>query len=654
MDHPLVSVIIAAYQPGDAFQRVIDSLDAQTLPQDRFETIVVDDGSPDDTFERLTALAATRPNMRVERIENSGWPSRPRNVGTDLARGEYVLFMDHDDSLFPDGLRSVVEFAQEHGSDVVSPKESRSNDPWWAMQPLRGGDVGNILPGGDIDLLRPMVPHKLYRRAFLDEHAIRFPEGRRVLWEDNYQNVAVYRHAKVISLFASSPVYLWISSDTNNSRTYGPMSPEFWDRLDDLVASIDATLDTPEFAAARKSALLHEHRWRLLHRLTKSTVANEDGPKLEAAYDRANRIQEQYLPQEWDAELGVFDRIRATLIRARRTDLVREQHEVGQAVSVRATASDVRWDGGVLRFHFEARLIEAGKPIAFRAEGDRLYRVVSSAVAEVIPEELLEVTRDVEEFDVALAVRSRDEPVTWSVPAELHVRHEPNADGTVGMVAEGEATLDLATAQVGRPLDSGVWDLTAQSRWGGLSRRSAPKTSGSSGVLVGGSAAIAYATNKGRLAIDTSQRLRSILNEGPLPVDADLGAVGHAFSLPLPKLTVAAPTSLTLDLLAEAADGTEYRFPATVVGDDSGARLESRIGLEPGGYALRVLAEGQSEPLPLPRRLTVRKDGQITLHRPVVAAVQTSLPLKVVQRGRRAAMALARRLRAQWRARQRP
>ena len=72
---PRLTVIIAAYQPGDAFQRVIDSLDAQTLPQDEFETIVVDDGSPDDTFERLTALAATRPNLRVERIPNSGWPS---------------------------------------------------------------------------------------------------------------------------------------------------------------------------------------------------------------------------------------------------------------------------------------------------------------------------------------------------------------------------------------------------------------------------------------------------------------------------------------------------------------------------------------------------------------------------------------------------
>ena len=88
---PRVSVVIAAYQPGDGFDRVLASLDAQTLPQDEFETVVVDDGSPDDTFARLQAFASTRPNMRVERIENSGWPSRPRNIGTDLATAPYVL-----------------------------------------------------------------------------------------------------------------------------------------------------------------------------------------------------------------------------------------------------------------------------------------------------------------------------------------------------------------------------------------------------------------------------------------------------------------------------------------------------------------------------------------------------------------------------------
>ena len=55
---PKVSVIIASYCPGGGLNRVIDSLDAQTLPQDEFEVIFVDDGSPDDTYARLEQIAS--------------------------------------------------------------------------------------------------------------------------------------------------------------------------------------------------------------------------------------------------------------------------------------------------------------------------------------------------------------------------------------------------------------------------------------------------------------------------------------------------------------------------------------------------------------------------------------------------------------------
>ena len=77
--------------------------------------------------------AATRPNMTVRRIENSGWPSRPRNVATEMARGEWVLYMDHDDSLYPDALRRAAEYAAETDADLLSPKESKTSDVWWGM-----------------------------------------------------------------------------------------------------------------------------------------------------------------------------------------------------------------------------------------------------------------------------------------------------------------------------------------------------------------------------------------------------------------------------------------------------------------------------------------------------------------------------------------
>ncbi|MFT4234747.1 MAG: glycosyltransferase family A protein, partial [Microbacterium sp.] len=122
-----VTVVVATYRSGEGLMRLIDSLDAQTLPRDEWEAIFVDDGSPDDTFERLQKLAETRPNMRVERIENTGWPCRPRNLGTDLARGEYVLYSDHDDIIYPDALRAGYEFAHAAGADALNAKEARTD-----------------------------------------------------------------------------------------------------------------------------------------------------------------------------------------------------------------------------------------------------------------------------------------------------------------------------------------------------------------------------------------------------------------------------------------------------------------------------------------------------------------------------------------------
>ncbi|MEA2387022.1 MAG: poly(ribitol-phosphate) beta-N-acetylglucosaminyltransferase, partial [Thermoleophilaceae bacterium] len=92
-------MVVPVYNPGSNMDDLVRSVLDQSLPEDAYEAIFVDDGSTDGTGERLDALAAQFPFVRVEHIPNSGWPSRPRNVGTDMARGEYVLYVDNDDYL---------------------------------------------------------------------------------------------------------------------------------------------------------------------------------------------------------------------------------------------------------------------------------------------------------------------------------------------------------------------------------------------------------------------------------------------------------------------------------------------------------------------------------------------------------------------------
>src|SRR3954469_22599959 len=84
---------------------LVESLLGQTLAD--CELVFVDDGSTDETPARLDALAAAHPQVRVEHIENSGWPGRPRNVGLELATGEFVFFADNDDWLGREALERM-------------------------------------------------------------------------------------------------------------------------------------------------------------------------------------------------------------------------------------------------------------------------------------------------------------------------------------------------------------------------------------------------------------------------------------------------------------------------------------------------------------------------------------------------------------------
>ena len=96
---PKVSAIVPVYNPGPDIDELLESLLGQTLPAGELELIFVDDGSTDGTPARLDELAARHEHVRVQHIPNSGWPGKPRNLGIDMATGDYVFFADNDDWL---------------------------------------------------------------------------------------------------------------------------------------------------------------------------------------------------------------------------------------------------------------------------------------------------------------------------------------------------------------------------------------------------------------------------------------------------------------------------------------------------------------------------------------------------------------------------
>jgi glycosyltransferase involved in cell wall biosynthesis len=104
---PLVSIVIPCFNQAGYLADALDSVRAQTWPS--IESIVVDDGSTDDTWDVAFSHGATV----VLRQDNRGL-SAARNAGLAAAQGEYVLFLDADDELLPDAVRSGVEVLQRH------------------------------------------------------------------------------------------------------------------------------------------------------------------------------------------------------------------------------------------------------------------------------------------------------------------------------------------------------------------------------------------------------------------------------------------------------------------------------------------------------------------------------------------------------------
>lgn len=106
---PLTSVIIPTYNAGRFITLTVDSVLQQTLPD--LELIVIDDGSADDTLEKVRAYRDGR--IHIIEQPHQGGPVA-LNAGLNIARGEYVAFLDHDDIWLPNKLERHAKFLQQH------------------------------------------------------------------------------------------------------------------------------------------------------------------------------------------------------------------------------------------------------------------------------------------------------------------------------------------------------------------------------------------------------------------------------------------------------------------------------------------------------------------------------------------------------------
>jgi CDP-glycerol glycerophosphotransferase len=210
---PLLSVVVPVYNVSDYLGACLESLVAQTL--DDLEVIVVDDGSTDGSGEMADAFVAGRPNWRVLHVENGGL-GRARNIGMDDSTSEFVAFVDSDDLIPRDAYELMLHAVRESGSDMVCGGVLRFDGARTFTSPLHRRAIKRNLMRTHIHETPSLIFdstawNKIYRRSFLLEHGLRFPEG--VYYEDIPLTLPAHFLASSVDVLAD-PVYLWRERQT--------------------------------------------------------------------------------------------------------------------------------------------------------------------------------------------------------------------------------------------------------------------------------------------------------------------------------------------------------------------------------------------------------------------------------------------------------
>jgi glycosyltransferase involved in cell wall biosynthesis len=461
------TVVVPVYNPGAAIESCIESLLGQSLPAERLEIIFSDDGSTDGTGERLDRLAAEHPHIRVIHSPNSGWPGRPRNLGIDAAAGEFIQFVDHDDSLGPEALERLVAYGRANDADIVIGKVTSNFRP--VPHNLFRRNIATCTVW-DTPLIGSLTPHKMFRRQFLLDTGIRYPEGK-VRLEDQLFMVKTYFAAKRVSVLADYPCYFYRRRPEGEHAAAGAVEPDvYYHYLREVLDVIKASTEPGDF---RNDQYRRFYR-TMVRRTAKRLISGRPADYVQAYYEAVMKVTDDYFSDAVAERLPMFRRTQSVAMRAGKLDRLAKITKRTRWARPVVRLDDLTWTGTAWTAALTIRMRHVdGTPIVVVPSGDgyRLDPRIVGSDLEVRPDSREELLAGGAHADVA--IRERHTGVRWLVPGELTARLEPakSPAGALKMIISGEVVLDPATLALGEPLAAGTWDVSVDFDIFGLGRQ---------------------------------------------------------------------------------------------------------------------------------------------------------------------------------------
>ena len=178
-----VSIIIPVYNASAFVKECLDSVMAQTMTEG-VECILIDDCSIDNTLEEIQSIINGNVNGNVNffllKQERNQGPSAARNRGIHEAKGEYVFFLDADDTITPDCIELLYGLAKQYDADYVQGKYQTSCEH-------EGLEVQKVQEVQDASLVQKrelpsaLSDRKEIKRLLLNHNKIQFTPHNRLV-----------------------------------------------------------------------------------------------------------------------------------------------------------------------------------------------------------------------------------------------------------------------------------------------------------------------------------------------------------------------------------------------------------------------------------------------------------------------------------------
>ncbi len=194
-----VSIIVPVYNVEKYIEKCIKSILNQSINE--IQIILIDDGSTDNSSKILTHFSKIDNRILHITKKNEG-PGVARNLGVNLAVGEYLYFLDSDDWIEDRMLEYLCKEASEYDSDIVVSGYLVENSQGLVNKFVAPTQYGSVIPREQyVDLfldLPPFIWHRLFKKSLIIDNSIEFEDES--MAEDIMFNLKSFIYANVISI----------------------------------------------------------------------------------------------------------------------------------------------------------------------------------------------------------------------------------------------------------------------------------------------------------------------------------------------------------------------------------------------------------------------------------------------------------------------